>query len=71
MKYTPHRRPSEVLADEVLVGRIARLYRAEVSTKGLLARFNITERTLEQVRRAKGLPRRARIHEHAEPGDRE
>jgi hypothetical protein len=63
-------RAAEVLASPALVEKIASLYRAEVSTHGLLTRFNITAQTLEKVRRAKGLARRARVVEQAHPGDR-
>jgi hypothetical protein len=55
----------EVLADPVRCEKIAKLYEAGVTQRGLLKRFSISKVTLEKIRKAAGLPRRPKPRDWA------
>jgi hypothetical protein len=65
-----NKRHKEIMADEKLKAKIAQLDRAGVSTRGLLTRFSMGQRTLAAIRKENKLPDPGRTFVHCCPGDR-
>jgi hypothetical protein len=65
-----NKRHKEIMADEQLKEKIARLDRAGVTTQGLLTRFSMGQRTLKAIREENRLPNPGKTFVHCCPGDR-